>query len=389
MERQEHYLRRHAKVPGWLGSYAARFIAEFRRIWAINGLKGVAGEIGVHRSRHSEQEDHTVPALDGLRAISIILVLACHLLPLGPKALQLNLTAGPMGMSLFFTLSGYLIVSTLRSVSILEFIVKRVTRILPLAYLYILLVLIVYGLSKQAQLFHLSFILNYRLDQMIPVTEHLWSLCVEVHFYVFVTIIAALGGARALMLVWPCCLAITMMRVAEGAHIQVATHLRIDEILAGACIATLPIYRFRSSATSLVAWGLAAGAWAATSHPDGGWLQYLRPYAAALLLLATLTQPSNRLIGVLGSRILRYIAAISYALYVIHPLTAHGWWNDGSVWQRYLIKRPLGLAFTLIAAHSSTFYWERFWIEAARRWLRSRRAKTPHSLARPQNVVGG
>src|SRR5437667_3569112 len=156
MERLERNLRRHAEVPGWLGSYAARFIAEFRRIRAINGLKEVAGEFGVHRSRQSEQGDHTVPALDGLRAISIILVLACHLLPLGPKALQLNLTAGPMGMSLFFTLSGYLIVSTLRSVSILEFIVKRVTRILPLAYLYILLVLIVFGLSKQALLSHLS-----------------------------------------------------------------------------------------------------------------------------------------------------------------------------------------------------------------------------------------
>src|ERR1700720_3445780 len=63
----------------------------------------------------SEQKDHGVPALDGLRAMSIILVLAAHLLPLGPKVLHLNSTAGPMGMSLFFALSGYLIVSTLRS----------------------------------------------------------------------------------------------------------------------------------------------------------------------------------------------------------------------------------------------------------------------------------
>src|ERR1700756_2090390 len=68
-----------------------------------------------HHTRRSEQEDHGVPALDGLRAISICLVLAAHLLPLGPKALHLNSTAGPMGMSLFFVLSGYLIISTLKS----------------------------------------------------------------------------------------------------------------------------------------------------------------------------------------------------------------------------------------------------------------------------------
>ena len=322
----------------------------------------------------SDERDHGVPALDGLRAISIGLVLAAHLLPLGPQALHLNSTAGPMGMSLFFILSGYLIVSTLRSATISEFVIKRVARLLPLAYLYILLVFTVFGLSKQSLFSHLGFFINYRHDQMVPVTEHLWSLCVEVHFYIFVTVLAAVGGRRALTLVWPCCLAITALRIMEGAYIDVATHLRMDEILAGACIATLPTSRLRAKATSPLLWVLAAGAWAGTSHPDSGWLQYLRPYAAGLLLAATLSQPPNRLIAVLSSRLLRYVAAISYALYVIHPLTAHGWWNDGSVWQRYLFKRPLGFAFTLAAAHLSTFYWEKTWMQMARSWIRSRRA---------------
>ncbi|HTF67709.1 MAG TPA: acyltransferase [Edaphobacter sp.] len=326
--------------------------------------------------RKSDEGDHGVPALDGLRAISIGLVLAAHLLPLGPQALHLNSTAGPMGMSLFFILSGYLIVSTLRSATISEFVVKRVARLLPLAYLYILLVFIVFGLSKQSLFSHLGFFINYRQDQMVPVTEHLWSLCVEVHFYIFVTVLAAVGGRWALTLVWPCCLAITALRIMEGAYIDVATHLRMDEILAGACIATLPTSRLRANAASPLLWVLAACAWAGTSHPDSGWLQYLRPYAAGLLLAATLSQPPNRLIAVLSSRVLRYVAAISYALYVIHPLTAHGWWNDGSVWQRYLFKRPLGFAITLAAAHLSTFYWEKTWIQMARRWIHSRRAGT-------------
>lgn len=45
--------------------------------------------------------------LDGRRGI--LLVLAAHLLPLGPKSLSVNATAGPMDMALFFTLSGFLI----------------------------------------------------------------------------------------------------------------------------------------------------------------------------------------------------------------------------------------------------------------------------------------
>ncbi|MGB1648440.1 MAG: acyltransferase family protein [Cycloclasticus sp.] len=45
--------------------------------------------------------------LDGWRGLSILFVLATHLLPMGPKVLRLNETSGPIGMALFFTLSGF------------------------------------------------------------------------------------------------------------------------------------------------------------------------------------------------------------------------------------------------------------------------------------------
>ena len=58
---------------------------------------------------HTTHDKNYLAVLDGWRGISILLVLASHLLPLGPKGWQLNATAGPMGMALFFTLSGFLI----------------------------------------------------------------------------------------------------------------------------------------------------------------------------------------------------------------------------------------------------------------------------------------
>ena len=71
-----------------------------------------------------------LPALDGLRATSILLVLACHMLPLGPKVLQLNGAAGAMGMSLFFALSGFLIISVLKNnADVPEFLIRRLTSI--------------------------------------------------------------------------------------------------------------------------------------------------------------------------------------------------------------------------------------------------------------------
>jgi peptidoglycan/LPS O-acetylase OafA/YrhL len=72
--------------------------------------------------------------LDGWRGISILCVLAAHLLPLGPKAWQLNATAGPMGMALFFTLSGFLITHfLLNHAGVLDFLIRRFFRIVPLA----------------------------------------------------------------------------------------------------------------------------------------------------------------------------------------------------------------------------------------------------------------
>src|ERR1700692_4978158 len=88
------------------------------------------------------------PVLDGLRAISILLVLACHLLPLGPKVLRLNETAGAMGMSLFFALSGFLITTGLiKNPDIHEFMVRRLARILPLAYAFTIVVFLIFSLD--------------------------------------------------------------------------------------------------------------------------------------------------------------------------------------------------------------------------------------------------
>ena len=80
--------------------------------------------------------------LDGVRGVSILLVLATHLLPLGPKALQLNAMTGLMGMSLFFCLSGFLITRFLwDNPDVQVFLVRRLARILPLLALYAVLVL--------------------------------------------------------------------------------------------------------------------------------------------------------------------------------------------------------------------------------------------------------
>jgi peptidoglycan/LPS O-acetylase OafA/YrhL len=332
------------------------------------------------------------PVLDGLRAISILLVLACHLLPLGPKVLRLNETAGAMGMSLFFALSGFLITSGLiRNPNIQEFLTRRLSRILPLAYAYTLVVFLLFSFNPKSLLWTNLFVVNYLLQYLNDWNAHFWSLCVEMQFYLAIAVVVLVAGRKGLWIVWPACLAITLLRVNAEAHLAIETHLRVDEILSGACVATLYNNRITSNnwltsrvlpATMIVA----ALLWAISAWPLADALQYFRPYMTGLLLLVSLHYGATRPDTLLASRPMRYIATISYALYVIHPATAHGWMNEGSTMTRYLLKRPISFALTFMLAHLSTFYWESRWQSAAKQWLQRRRQiKSAEVVVAPTN----
>jgi peptidoglycan/LPS O-acetylase OafA/YrhL len=314
--------------------------------------------------------------LDGLRAISILLVLATHMLPLGPRILQLNNTSGAMGMSLFFALSGFLIVSQLlHNPDLHEFMVRRLARIVPLAYAYTFFLSAFFVFDPKMVLATVTFLLNYFDENMNQYNAHFWSLCVEVQFYVSIALVVALAGRKGVWIVWPACLAVTLLRVSEGAYIHIQTHFRVDEILAGACVATLYQRSWDQKHCPTVLAVLAGVLWFASSSPYTGWFQYLRPYATAFVLAAVLSGGAAWLNWLLVSRPMRYIATISYALYVVHLITIQGWFNEGSILERYLLKRPLSFAMTFAAAHLSTFYWERPWQQAASQWIQRRRKR--------------
>ena len=308
------------------------------------------------------------------------------MLPIGPRSLRLNETAGAMGMSLFFALSGFLIISLLlQNDNVVEFLIKRLTRILPLAYIYAFIVFTVIQFDPASVFWTASFVENYT-THLNGYNSHFWSLCVEVQFYIFIAFVVFATGARGLWFVWPACLVITAIRVSEGAYINILTHLRVDEILAGGCVAML-YHRFRFGAHRFlnVLVVLAAILWFLSSSPFSGWLQYMRPYASAALLAAVLCHRGTYLAAVLSSAPMRYLATISYALYVIHHATYQGWFNEGTSFDRYILKRPISFAMTFALAHFSTFYWERPWLEAGKRWIRQRRIRRP--LPAPQQFA--
>ena len=287
--------------------------------------------------------------LDGWRGLSILLVLAAHLLPLGPHYLLLNHSAGVFGMVIFFTLSGFLITSfLLRDQRIGGFLVKRFCRVLPLAWLYMIIALLLIPAPLSRWVSHLLFYANLPLEQampndLAPMTEHLWSLCMELQFYVGVALLVAILRGRGLLLLPFIGVGFTILRVWDGVIASSVSYYRIDEILAGCTLALVYHGSFGERARDFLRmvplWPVSV-LLVFSSMPQGMWLNFLRPYFAMLLVGGTLMQPASSMVHGLDNRLLVFVAGISYALYVIHPMLNFTWLGSGDVIVKYL-KRPL------------------------------------------------
>jgi peptidoglycan/LPS O-acetylase OafA/YrhL len=327
----------------------------------INMTRHAGGPV-MNQSRH-------LAVLDGWRGLSILFVLAAHLLPLGPRTLQFNYSIGILGMVVFFNLSGFLITSfLLQDQRIGAFLIKRFCRVLPLAWLYLALALSMSAAPLSTWLSHFLFYTNFPPNDLLPMTEHLWSLCMEVQFYVGVALLVILFRARGLLLLPLLAVMFTVLRAANGVMASSVSYYRIDEILAG-CALALAYHgrfgiRFREWLTHIPQWWLMV-LLVLSSMPQGGWLNYLRPYLAALLIGATIVRPGTGLARLLGWRFFLFCAAISYALYVIHPILTFTWLASGTPVMKY-VKRPLFLAVLFALAYVSTRYYESWFISLGR-----------------------
>jgi peptidoglycan/LPS O-acetylase OafA/YrhL len=136
--------------------------------------------------------------LAGLRGIAIILVLLYHL-GINHFLRRYNCwILGRLGVDIFFVLSGFLITTILlkekvrtQHISLRKFYIRRALRIMPVAYLYLIVIIII------NYIFHLnigykSFISGFLYLKNLPIsgindtfTEHFWSLSVEEQFYLF------------------------------------------------------------------------------------------------------------------------------------------------------------------------------------------------------------
>ncbi|MGH2665087.1 acyltransferase family protein [Flavobacterium sp.] len=138
-----------------------------------------------------------IPSLDGLRAISIFFVIYDH--AFRPSLINV----GYLGVNVFFIISSYLIIQILlRDVeknrfSVKMFYFKRIFRIFPAYYTYLIVLFLVLNflnIFKWPQFWRAPlFLVNYqpRSDWAFPqwFVGHTWSLAVEEQFYILIALL--------------------------------------------------------------------------------------------------------------------------------------------------------------------------------------------------------
>lgn len=198
-----------------------------------------------------------IKGLDFLRAIAILLVLIRH------SELNNNVfyEFGWLGVDLFFVISGFLVSGLLfsefkkeKKINIKRFFIRRAFKIYPSFYFFLLVSLCVDYTVK-----HISFSAKqiasevfYLQNYCQNIFSHSWSLAVEEHFYILISLVILMFGKydfvkqykRSLIIVSTLFLLIGLYRIiifsnSDQFYSMLQTHLRLDGILIGVIIAIL------------------------------------------------------------------------------------------------------------------------------------------------------
>lgn len=320
---------------------------------ASSGRAGAAPAGGEH-----------VPALDGVRGLAILLVLAHNLNPfvdhgrLLERSAELASNFGWVGVQLFFVLSGYLISGILLDTRgapgyYRAFFVRRVLRIFPLYYGVLAIAFVILprlGVApapvladRDHRIWLWTYLINWAepLGAGVAAFPHFWSLAVEEQFYLVWPFVVRHTTPRRL---WKVAVALAVVAFLSRLVLRLAgageagpymfTICRMDALALGGAVAALlriPACHARAArsrhgiaagATALFALGLIA----TRGYPRASYWDQTFGYTilaiafAALVLLAVLDHERGRgwLGAVLQNRVLRSFGKYSYAIYVFH-----------------------------------------------------------------------
>ncbi len=334
------------------------------------------------------------PALDGIRAFAVLLVLLFH-------AGVPFMGSGYLGVDVFFVLSGFIITTLLMKehdetghINLPFFYLRRIFRLYPALLLLLLLVLIGFwallgipptGLQNYPR--HAGIAALYLTDvamllDWMPKTSiimHTWSIAIEEHYYIiwpFVLLALCrsakkkhlakiMGGMFLLSLVW---------KAIGCVYFKDLLYLRFDYRISGLILGGF-VAAFMQGGGKLPDYKILLGVFFGlflmclwTAVPRISWSFALgvtvTEIFTALLIYAVMSDHANVVVKFLGSAVPAYLGRISYGIYLYHyPIAAYT-----TVGRDWTVTLPVTIVLTLAIASLSYFLLERPALEFAKRY---------------------
>lgn len=334
------------------------------------------------------------PALDGIRAMAVVMVMGFHGFVPGASG-------GYLGVDVFFVLSGFLITSllleeirTTGSINLRGFYWRRLLRLTPALVLMLLVYLLLapflwpkvsFWIDLRDVLISVFYLADYASAfWSVPVKlRHAWSLSVEEHFYLvwpllllFLTrlssrrrIALALGALYLLFSGWRIYCSL------HGASGYADSYYRFDTRLSGLTVGALLAvvlthnHALRAKHADFLAFGalslIALCSWHFKVESTSALIYGMAAVEAATLALIyiAVNSPGSRLYAVFSHRAVSYVGRMSYGIYLWHyPIFVYLWGR----WPWYLIITIGGLAsfgLAVISYYSvervARTYWKR------------------------------
>jgi peptidoglycan/LPS O-acetylase OafA/YrhL len=325
------------------------------------------------------------PHLDGLRAISILLVVIGHA-GLG------HLIPGGFGVTVFFFISGYLITSLLLAerertgtIDLMQFYLRRFWRLAPPVFVHVglsALFIILVGaqlnwIEPASVLFYFSnyykvFITYDSIKGAYSPFTIYWSLAVEEHFYLFFTPILILLKDHRKLIIFILMLIVIPLFIRFGVtayfgltgfsenYTYSASDTRMDSIAYGCFLAALPREVIAKMKIQILFYISIIGILASFLIRDETFRQVYRFSLQGICLFFVISAllfstHFNGLVKLLSTRWLVYIGKISYSLYLYHWLVIVGlgvaMGNHGFSWQWHVAYWVLTFAMSALSYH--------------------------------------
>ncbi|MEQ1725726.1 MAG: acyltransferase [Sphingopyxis sp.] len=351
-----------------------------------------------------------ITELDGLRAVSVLFVMLVH-------ASYGRLSGGFLGVDIFFVISGYLITYLLISereatgrISLVDFYMRRVFRILPPLICAIVLAMLLWqgegGARGPVVAAALFFYANFLPAETLGNLGHTWSLAIEEQFYLVWPLLFTLIFARSRALLMAIAVAIIIGSITVRAYLVTRwsdlnplytfTPARLDPIMLGCLLALGQGWaeRVLRLAPPLVlrvtAWLSAAALIGALVFAQRDFMQstpiafFLFALTGASLVVSAPMLPSRDwLRRALNTPLMRYIGKRSYGLYLYHyPIfgALEAWRVEGDL-GNYIVVTLVKIALSFAVTELSWRIVEQpaLRLKARFSWVKSRAPPAPHT----------